>query len=110
MRPRDLALLMLAAAGKPPRKRARDQKADAVGFDLRRQFLDRLVELDPDADQLEATLLGIISEMKSPQGPTRAIAANVRDEILAARDNPGVVELLIADAVQAGHIQEGRPS
>ncbi len=110
MRPRELALLMLAASGKPPRKRARDQKADRAGFELQRQLLNRLVQLDPDPDQLEATLLRLTEEMSPPAGPTRAIAANVWDDMLAARENPRFVEHLIGDALQAEVIQRERTS
>ena len=93
---------MLAAGSQPPRQRARDQKADRTGTELRQQLLQRLVELDPAADQLEATLLLIIEEMGPPAGPLRAIAANVRDDMLHARENPHVVEHLIGKAVRSG--------
>lgn len=101
MRPRDLSLLMLAAGGKPPRQRARDQKADRAGFELRQQLLDRLAQLDPDADELEASLMRVIEELGPPSGPVRAIAANVRDEMRSAYEDPSIVEHLIRDAVQA---------
>ncbi len=77
---------------------------------MRRWLLNRLVQLDPDPDQLEATLLRLIEELSPPAGPTRAIAANVRDDMLAARENPGFVEHLISYALQADIMQREKTS
>jgi hypothetical protein len=74
-RPRELALLLLAASGRPPRERARDQQADRAGMQLRQQILERLIELDPDVEQLEATLLRIVDEMGPPSGPWQCTCA-----------------------------------
>ena len=108
MRPKHVALLLLAAGNRPPRQRARDQRADRAGFNLPQVVLHRLVELDPDADQLEATLLRVVQDMGPPAGPNRAIAASVRDELLETRENSGAVEHLISDALRAEHIQRAR--
>jgi len=101
MRPRELALLLLAASGKPPRKRARDQQADRAGLALKRQLLDRLIGLDPDPEAVETTLARIVLEIGSPTGPSRAIAGSVRDELEAAQQNPAFIEQLLGDAVEA---------
>ena len=87
MRPRELAVVLLAASGKPPRKRARDQQADHAGLALKRKVLDRLIALDPDLDVLELALAQIVDEIGPPTGPSRAIAATVRDEIQEAFQN-----------------------
>ena len=55
-RPRDLAILLLSADSIPPRQRARDQRADRAGIQLRRKLLERLIALDPEPEQLDAAL------------------------------------------------------
>ena len=63
LRPRDLALLLLASGETLPRKRARDQQADRAGLDLKRRLLDRLAALDPEPEMMESTLMQIVEEM-----------------------------------------------
>ena len=107
-RPREIALLMLAAGGQPPRKRARDQKADRAGFALQRQLLNGLVHLDPDADQLDMALAQLIEEIGPPIGPVRAIAGSIRAEILAASESSSFMEHLLSDALHVnGTEREG---
>src|SRR5260370_28791604 len=74
LRPRDLALLLLASGDLRPRKRARDQQADRVGLELKRRILERLAAIDPEPADLEAALLGVVEEIGSPTGPARAVA------------------------------------
>ncbi len=109
LRPRELALLMLAASGAPPRQRARDQKADRAGESLRRRVLERLLELDPDFAHLDAALLRIIGELSPPTGPVRALATVLRDDLLAARANPALTEHLLTTAMQVDR-HRGGPS
>ncbi len=97
--PRDLALLLIAAQDRPPRQRARDQQADLAGLQLRRRVLQRLVDLDPAPDQLEAALLQIVDELGSPTGPTRAIATGLRDEWQAASADPDLLEHWLGEAL-----------
>jgi hypothetical protein len=109
LRPRDLALLILASGDLLPRQRARDQQADLAGLELKRRVLDRLAALDPDPNELEAALVHIVEEIGTPQGPTRAIAAVVRDEWRAACAAPEWVAQLLADAAnQTAPESEGR--
>ena len=108
MRPRDLAILLLASGDLLPRKRARDQQADRAGLDLKRRLLDRLAALDPEPADLEATLLTIVEEMGPPTGPARAIAAVVRDEWLAACASPEWVAHLLAEATSDGEREKER--
>ncbi len=106
--PHDFALLLLAAESGPPRQRARDQRADRTGLELRRQVLQRLAALDPDAEQLEAALLQIVSAIGPPTGPARSVAISVRDEWRAARDDPGVFQRLLQQALQQGTARDGK--
>jgi len=108
MRPRDLALLLLASGDLLPRQRARDQQADRAGLDLKRAVLDRLAALDPEPDDLEDTLFRIVEEIGPPTGPTRAVAAVVRDEWLAACASPEWVAQLLGEATSAHEREERR--
>jgi hypothetical protein len=108
MRPRDLALLLLASGDLLPRQRARDQQADRAGLDLKRRVLDRLAALDPEPADLEATLLQIVAEIGPPEGPARAVAVIVRDEWLVACSSPQWVGQLLAEAAAEGENQRGR--
>src|SRR5438270_4314184 len=80
LRPRDLALLLLASGDLLPRQRARDQQADRAGLALKGRVLDRLAALDPEPEAVEATLLQIVDEIGPPTGPTRAIALHIHEE------------------------------
>jgi hypothetical protein len=102
LRPRALALLMLASRDLLPRQRARDQQADLAGMHLKRELLIRLAALDPEPDTLEAVLMQIINEMGAPTGPTRAIAASFREEWQAACVSPEWVAQLLGEATQLG--------
>ena len=107
MRPRDLALLLLASADLLPRQRARDQQADLAGLALKRCLLDRLAALDPVPEQLDATLARIVDEIGPPTGPTRALALSIRDEWQSAQTQPEWIDHLLHEAVEQG--EEGRP-
>jgi hypothetical protein len=108
LRPRDLALLLLASGDLHPRQRARDQQADTAGLELKRRLLDRLAALDPEPEELEGTLARIIEEIGAPQGPTRAVAVLIRDEWLAACAAPEWVLHLLREGT-AGDEQRQRP-
>jgi hypothetical protein len=100
LRPRDLALLLLSSGDLRPRQRARDQQADQAGLALKRRVLDRLAALDPEPADLEACLHTIVAEFGTPQGPTRAIAASVRDEWNAACASPEWISQLLRQATR----------
>lgn len=100
LRPRDLALLLLASGDLLPRQRARDQQADRTGLDLKRRLLDRLAALDPEPDDLDRTLVRIVEEIGPPLGPSRALAANIRDEWQMARTNPEWITHLLGEAMR----------
>src|SRR5947209_18070539 len=102
LRPRDLALLLLASGDLRPRQRARDQQADTAGLDLKRRLLDRLAALDPEPAELETALARIVEEMGPPQGPTRAVAVLVRDEWQAACAAPEGVAHLLREGTDRG--------
>ena len=110
LRPRDLALLLLASGDLLPRQRARDQQADRAGLELKRRVLDRLAALDPEPADLEATLLRIVEEVGSPTGPVRAVTRNVFEEWQTACATPGWVAHLLGEATRAseGDRRHGR--
>jgi hypothetical protein len=111
LRPRDLALLLLASGDLRPRKRARDQQADRVGLELKRRVLQRLAAIDPEPVDLEAALLDIVQEFGPPTGPTRAVATVVREEWQAACATPDWVAQLLGEAMResAEENQHARP-
>jgi hypothetical protein len=99
LRPRDLALLLLASGDLRARQRARDQQADTAGLHLKRRLLDRLAALDPEPADLEAVLARIIEEFGPPTGPTRAVAIGFRDDWQAACAAPEWVAQLLGESV-----------
>jgi hypothetical protein len=107
LRPRDLALLLLASGDLLPRQRARDQQADLAGLRLKRRVLERLAALDPEPAELEAVLLRIVEEIGSPTGPTRAIAAAVWEDWQAACVSPAWVAHLLAEATHERGTRRG---
>lgn len=102
LRPRDLALLLLASGDVRPRIRARDQEADRTGLALKRRVLDRLAALDPEPPELIAALAQIIDEIGPPTGPTRGVAISFQDDWQAALAAPEWIAHLLAAAAQAG--------
>jgi len=110
LRPRDLALLLLASGDLLPRKRARDQQADRTGMEIKRRILEQVAALDPEPDELDALLLRLIDEWGPPTGPTRAVAGIVRDEWQTACTTPEWVSQLLTDAVNENSKSESRNS
>jgi hypothetical protein len=106
IRPRDLAILLLASGDLLPRKRARDQQADRAGLDLKRRLLDRVAALDPEADALDETLAALIEEFGPPSGPVRALAVEFREEWQAACVAPEWTAHLIDEALHAPEPKE----
>ena len=102
LRPKDVALLLLASGDLLPRQRARDQQSDLHGNALKSRILKELVALDPEPEQVETTLAQIVEVLGPPTGPTRAVAVSVLEEWRAACVAPEFVEWLLAQAVQAG--------
>src|SRR5579862_6796854 len=100
LRPRALALLLLASGDLRPRKRARDQQADRTGLELKRTILDRLAALDPEPEEIEAALVRIVEEIGPPTGPTRAIATIIRDEWQTACSSPTWIAHLLEEALR----------
>src|SRR5580704_10379808 len=95
LRPRDLAVVLLASGDLRPRQRARDQQADLAGLSLKRQVLSGLAARDPEPAELEAALTQIVEELGPPFGPARAIAAIIRDEWQMACVSPNWVAHLL---------------
>jgi hypothetical protein len=107
-RPGDLAQLLLASGDLRPRLRARDQEADRAGLDLKRQVLNRVAVLDPEPEELAATLARIIEEIGPPTGPTRAVARSFHDDWQAACASPEWVAHLLTEGTQVREEDEGR--
>jgi hypothetical protein len=101
IRPRDLALLLLASGDLLPRKRARDQQADRAGLELKRRLLEGVAAIDPEPELLEETLADLITELDSPSGPVRALALEFREEWHMACATPDWTAHLLAEAVHA---------
>jgi len=102
LRPRDLAIVLLASRDLRPRQRARDQQADLAGLALKRRVLGQVAALEPGPADLEATLARIVEDLGQPSGPSRAIAALVRDEWQMACASPAWLAQLLAEAVEDG--------
>ena len=100
LRPGDFARLLLASGELAPRKRARDQQADLAGLALKRRVLEALSARDPEPDDLEATLLGVIDDLGPPTGPTRSLALALFEEWRIATETPGWVAHLLNEAVR----------
>jgi hypothetical protein len=100
VRPRDFALLLLASRDLRPRQRARDQRADVLGLDLKRRILQHLADQDPEPADVSATLFQVIEQFGPPFGPTRAIATLIHEEWQVACASPAWIEQLLAEAVE----------
>ncbi len=100
-RPRDLALLLLSTAGDPPRERARDQRADVAGMELRRRILDRVAAIDPEPNDFAECLTEIALELGEPTGPARSVATAIWQDWEASRIAPEFWSWLVAEAVIA---------
>jgi hypothetical protein len=107
LRPRNLALLLLASSDMSPRQRARDQKADLTGMDIKHRVLEAVCEQDPEPADLEPILMQIIDDLGPPTGPTRSIATAFLEEWRAACTSPEWIALLLGEA--ALRSAEGEP-
>lgn len=107
-RPRDFALLSLAAAGGPPRARARDQRGDLAGEELRRAALRHIAAADPEPDDLAAALADFAREAGEAEGPARAVAALLLEQWQAARNSAAYWSWLLGEALAAGLPAAGR--
>lgn len=108
MRPRDLALLLLSSEELRPRKRKRSQSPDVAGMELKRRLLERLAVVDPEPEDLEATLARLVEELGPPAGPYRALAIGFRDDWLGLASNPNWLEQLREEAAREGGDGGGR--
>jgi hypothetical protein len=102
MRPRDLALLLLASEELRPRKRLRSQYPDNLGMELKRTLLRRVADLDPESDELESILARLIDELAPAPGPIRALAVGFRDDWRGLEANPEWLAQLREEAAREG--------
>lgn len=100
LRPHDFALLLLASRDLRPRQRARDQRADLEGLDLKRRILQEIAAQDPEPAEVEAALFRIIEQLGPPFGPTRALASLIHEEWQAACVSPEWVTQLLEEGVE----------
>src|SRR5262245_9869671 len=100
LRPKDMALLLLASGDLLPRQRARDQQADISGSALKARILNELVLLDPEPADMAAALAQIIALLGAPSGPTRAVAVSILGEWQPACASPQFLEWLLDPAGQ----------
>src|SRR5262249_50462623 len=96
----DFALLLLASGDLLPRQRARDQQADRAGLELKRRILSAVAALDPEPEDLELALIGVVDEVGPPTGPTRALALGFLEEWRAVSVAPDEVGRLLDEAVR----------
>jgi len=75
-------LAAMAAADGRRRSRKRDQTPDAIGLDVKRRLLERVVDADPDAADFEAWLMhcSLDGGEHLAQGATWAMGRAVLDE------------------------------
>jgi hypothetical protein len=104
MRPRELALLQLGSEEVQPRRRMRGQMPDRIGLELKQRLLQKVADVDPEPEELDAALARIIDELGPPTGPIRALALSFRDDWQDLRANPELVGLLFH---QTKHSEEG---
>jgi len=108
IRPKDLALFLLASGDMLPRQRARDQRADVSGGELKVRLLNELVARDPEPEAIEAALEEIVFELGPPTGPTRGVALSIMDDWRSAEESPAFVEWLLDQAVREGQEPGGK--
>lgn len=107
IRPKDLALFLLASGDLLPRQRARDQQADLSGSQLKARLLNELVIRDPEPEELEAALEELVFTLGPPTGPTRGVAWSILDDWRSAEESPAFVEWLLEQAVREGQEPTG---
>jgi hypothetical protein len=107
LRPRDLALLLLASEELRPRRRRRSQGPDAAGLELKRRLLEAVARVDPEPAGLEAALAGLIDDLGPPSGPIRALALGFKEEWQAVPANPAWLEQLRAQATASEERGDG---
>lgn len=98
-RPRDLALLLLAAESGPPRARAREQQSDRAGEATKHEILRELAVLDPEPDALSPALEAIVTRLGEPSGPARALALLLLQEWEAVQAQPSCWEWHLSEAI-----------
>ena len=100
VRPKQLGLLLLASGESLPRQRARDQRPDLAGSRLKQHVLRRLIDLDPEPNDIVSALESIVVESGEPTGPTRAMAQVIAEEYIAIRDHPQLTAWLLDQATR----------
>ncbi|HEV3143196.1 MAG TPA: hypothetical protein VGZ47_04855 [Gemmataceae bacterium] len=100
LRPADFARLLLSSGDLLPRQRARDQQADRAGMEIKQRVLNAVVERDPEPEEMEAALVGIVEELGPPTGPARAIAVGILEEWRLASATPEWLAQLLGEAVR----------
>jgi hypothetical protein len=93
-------LRTLEASEAQTRRRKRDQTPDHIGLAMRRVLLEHVISDDPDADQLERSLLERVLTSATP-GPLRAMALLILDEYRFAATQPQLAAWLKAGAPNA---------
>jgi hypothetical protein len=100
IRPSQFAVLLIASGDSLPRTRARDQQADLAGNQLKQRLLARIIEIDPEPDDLLTALTGMVNEFGDPPGPTRALARLIWEEWDSARTHQDLSKWLLSQAIQ----------
>ena len=69
-------------------------------MELKRSLLQRVADLDPEADELESVLARLIDELGPAPGPIRALAVGFRDDWRGLEANPEWLEQLREEAAR----------
>lgn len=83
MRPGDLCRELLAAVDASEgrrKKRKRDTTPDAIGLEIKRELLERVVAADPAPEEFEAWLHEQCLAAGAPEGGLRAMALSIFEE------------------------------
>jgi hypothetical protein len=108
LRPRDFALLLLAAGDVAIRDRARDQQADLAGLALKRRMLNEMVAVDPESHEMAAFLFELPKRLDAASCSIRSLALAVMQEWQTARVTPNWRDNLLDLAARHCQKESGR--
>lgn len=112
-RPADLCRELLAAIEASEgrrRRRKRDTTPDAIGLEIKRGLLERVIAADPDPDELEAWLQQQCLSAGAEEGGVRAMALSIFEEWCLARQDESFRQWLARGAPSDDAPRDGAAS